>query len=153
VPVRISLGTPKFWPAAERLPAVAELMPPGWVLGEPNDERAERGYLAKLDRIGVDRILGRLDAIAAEHDGAALALACYEADPRACHRSWAAKWLLEQIGIAVPEIEARSTVGPPAAANGQMSKIRPGPGRILAATPDDPAQLSLDLDPISKENP
>jgi len=104
VPVRISKGVPKFWPAAERFPAVEELMPPGWVLGERDDAKALRGYRGALDRIGIDRILARLDAIAAERDGASLALVCFEADPRACHRSWAAAWLREQTGVAVPEV-------------------------------------------------
>jgi hypothetical protein len=102
-PVRTSKGVPKFWPAAERFPAVDELMPDGWMLGCNDPGKAERGYSGKLHRIGIGPIVARLDAIADE-SGMPLALCCFEADPADCHRSWAAAWLHEQTGRIVPEI-------------------------------------------------
>jgi hypothetical protein len=103
-PVRISRGTPKFWPAAKAFPAVDELMPGGWMLSKSTDAaKAERGYRHKLHRIGLERIGARLDAIADEC-GLPLAIACFEPDPADCHRSWAAAWLREQTGLTVPEI-------------------------------------------------
>jgi hypothetical protein len=101
-PVRVSRGRPKFWLAA--FPAVEELMPPGWMFNSTDREKNERGYRHQLDRIGLERISARLDEIAAEHDGAPLALACFETDRGGCHRSWAASWLCEQTGVAVPEL-------------------------------------------------
>jgi hypothetical protein len=103
-PVRISRGEPKFWPAAARFPALDELMPDSWMLGCQDAGKVERGYRGKLGRIGLERIAGRLDAIAAECDGLPLALCCFEASREDCHRSWAAAWLYEQTGLAVPEI-------------------------------------------------
>jgi hypothetical protein len=102
-PVRTSRGVPKFWPAAERFPAVDELMPDGWMLGCDDAGKVERGYRGKLDRIGLERIAARLDAIAAECD-VPLALCCFEASREDCHRAWAAAWLREQTGLTVPEI-------------------------------------------------
>ncbi len=102
-PVRISRGKPKFWLAV--FPAVEELMPPGWMFNSTDREKNERGYRHQLDRIGLERISARLDEIAAEHEGAPLALCCFEAAPADCHRSWAASWLHEQTGEAVLEVE------------------------------------------------
>jgi hypothetical protein len=104
-PVRISRGKPKFWPQAAAFPAVEELFVPGWVLSEkPEHARAETAYRHQLDKIGLARIAARLDAIAAECGGLPLAVACFEADREDCHRAWAAEWLREQTGLAVPEI-------------------------------------------------
>jgi hypothetical protein len=69
IPVRISRGCPRFWPAAGRFPVVDELMPPGWVLGEKDDAKAEKGSRDKPHMIGVELIAARLDAIAAEYHG------------------------------------------------------------------------------------
>jgi hypothetical protein len=104
-PVRISKGLPKFWPQAAAFPAVDELIPDSWMLN-PNEDpgRVERGYVGKLDKIGLELIAARLDAIADECGGKALALCCFEADRADCHRSWAASWLHEQTGLVVPEI-------------------------------------------------
>jgi hypothetical protein len=106
--VRISRGKPKFWSAAERFPAVDELMPDGWMLSKSTDPaKAECAYRHKLTTIGLERIAARLDAIADECGGLPLCLCCFEADRADCHRSWAAAWLHEQTGLAVPEIGAK----------------------------------------------
>jgi hypothetical protein len=104
-PVRISKGLPRFWPQAAAFPAVEELVPDPWMLS-PNmgPGKVERGYRGKLDRIGLKPIAARLDAIAAECGGANLALCCFEPAVADCHRSWAADWLQQQTGLAVPEI-------------------------------------------------
>ncbi len=106
-PVRISRGTPKFWPQAATFPAVDELIPDGWMLSEKDLGKSERGYRGKLDRIGLERITARLDEIAAEC-GATLALACFEdlSKPgEQCHRRWFADWFANQPGgLVVPEI-------------------------------------------------
>lgn len=106
-PVRISLGVPKFWPAAERLPFIAELAPDGWMMSREG-EAFGAAYLAKLDRIGVDLIAERFEAITTVHAGA-LALMCFEdvLAGQGCHRRLFADWWLERTGEVVPEVGAR----------------------------------------------
>lgn len=101
-PVRISRGGPRFWPEAREFPAISELMPEGWVLGLRDDPFFE-AYREKLDRISVEAITAALDAI----PGGKLALACFEADPAACHRGprgFAGYWF-EKTGVRIEEWE------------------------------------------------
>lgn len=106
IPVRISNGLPRFWPDAETFPVCAELIPPKWIaFGDQDREKAKKGYLGKLDTIGIDRIAARLDEIAKQHGMMPLALLCYEQDPAECHRSWVADWFQEHTGVEVPEVE------------------------------------------------
>jgi hypothetical protein len=104
LPVRISLGKPKFWPLAATLPYVHELAPAG-LLGRdlPGDEFA-RLYVERLDRIGRRRIAGRVEAIHADY-GRPLALCCFEAVRADCHRDLAAEWLEAHGFGPVPEVE------------------------------------------------
>ena len=119
-PVRTSRGLPKFWPAAERFPAVDELMPDGWMLGSTDRGKNERAYRYKLGQIGLERIAARLDEIADECGGLPLCLCCFEAAASDCHRSWAAEWLHEQTGLVVPEIGWREgSIDGPDPATGQ----------------------------------
>jgi hypothetical protein len=83
-PVRISRGTPRFWPEADAFPAVDELMPDGWMFGIKDLEKFGRCYRRKLHTIGLPRLRALLDAIDA--DGRPLALACFETDSADCHR-------------------------------------------------------------------
>jgi hypothetical protein len=101
-PVRISLGRPKFWPQAEHFPFIAELAPDGWMLGLEG-EQYTRAYLAKLDKVGVETITARFEAITTNPD-VALALLCFEADRANCHRGLFARWWQERTGEVVPEI-------------------------------------------------
>jgi len=108
-PVRISLGAPKFWPAAKHFPACDELMIARWMMHSADHSRSERAYRHQLHRITLPRISARLDEIADEHDGLPLALCCFESDVTTCHRSWAATWLRDQTGVVVPEIGSLTT--------------------------------------------
>jgi hypothetical protein len=108
VPVRISLGTPKFWPLAASVPYVHELAPAG-LLGLPADEFTVR-YVDRLARIGAERIARRLDAIHADYCRP-LILCCFEADPRDCHRATAARWLEDRGFGPVPEVGERLRLG------------------------------------------
>jgi len=99
-PIRISLGIPKFWHAAEAFPAPTVLMPSGWMF-DLESAAFDVAYLTKLDRIGVDRIRARLATIPSAGN---LALACFEADPAHCHRGLLAAWWFKQTGEVVPEI-------------------------------------------------
>lgn len=100
-PVRISLGTPKFWPQAASFPAITGLMPDGWMFGMADDAEFEVAYLAKLDRIGVDVIRRRLDSLRRDKP---LALCCFEPHPADCHRGKAATWIQQNLGVPVPEL-------------------------------------------------
>jgi hypothetical protein len=126
-PVRISRGTPKFWPHAATCPAIDALMPDGWMFGIKDLEKFGRCYRRKLHTIGLPRLRALLDAI--DGDGRPLALACFEADPADCHRGplgfpgWWAKQTGEQVadlsvlrgrggtGALVYEIEPLSNGG------------------------------------------
>lgn len=104
VPVRISLGRPKFWPAGASAPYVAELAPAGLLRKPPLPwGEFERFYAQRLNAIGVDRIAARLEEVYSEY-GRPLALCCFEPWRCDCHREIAAAWL-EQHGIGpVPEL-------------------------------------------------
>ena len=77
-PVRISRGLPRFWPEAERFPAISELFPPGWVfaVAKTDPERADRGYRRGLHVLGVDRVRALLES--SRVDDRPLALCCFE---------------------------------------------------------------------------
>lgn len=110
-PVRISRGVPKFWPEAGDFPALDDLMPDGWMLTISDLERFGRAYRRKLHVLGFEAIRARLDDLAGEHDRP-LALACFEADCRTCHRGPTfgfAAWWLGQCGELVPEWEPPAT--------------------------------------------
>jgi hypothetical protein len=106
VPVRTSRGVPKFWPAAEGFPYVAELAPDGWMLSL-NVEQFRSAYLAKLDRIGLEAISDRLAAIETEQDST-LMLCCFEAARADCHRGLFADWWQDRTGRVVPEVGAEA---------------------------------------------
>jgi hypothetical protein len=101
VPVRISIGTPKWITGAEHFPAVTELMP--WGLMKLTGDEFDERYVARLDRVGPDRIADRLRSIGRDY-GTTLLLTCWEADPLGCHRSTAARWLEDRLDADVPEI-------------------------------------------------
>jgi hypothetical protein len=113
VPVRISRGLPKFWPAAEQFPAVESLMPDPWMFSIPEDdpERFGRAYRRKLHTIGLPAIQAELDRISGqnkEQKGGIwpLALACFEADPADCHRGplGFAGWWERKTGVVVTDL-------------------------------------------------
>jgi len=116
-PVRISRGAPKFWPAAAGFAAVDELMPDGWMMGVYTATAAKEGpqaamekfgrcYRRRLHTQGLTRIQARLDAIAEQHEGKPLALACFEDRVEDCHRgpSGFAGWYERKTGVRVPEL-------------------------------------------------
>lgn len=112
VPVRISLGVPKYWPGARDLASVPELAPPYRLLAANVDRSTfEAAYLEHLDRAGADLIEARLNAIAAwDGSGLPLRLLCFEnlTDPAVwCHRTMWAKWWHERTGEVVAELESQ----------------------------------------------
>lgn len=107
VPVRISLGGPRFIAGAARFPAIHELMPRGLFRV---DDRAEftRRFFARLDTIGVDVVQQRFDELHAAFGDRPLALCCFEdlTRPREwCHRrTWADYWR-QRTGAVVHDLQ------------------------------------------------
>jgi hypothetical protein len=104
VPVRITVGAPKFWWGA-KLADGRVLAPWGLMdLSIPTDECRQR-YVARLDA-RADRVVAKLAQIARQHPGERLVLCCFEdvAAGEECHRRWAAEWFEARYGIVVPEL-------------------------------------------------
>lgn len=109
-PVSISLTTPRWRPEAATWPRLWEATPRwAWFRAEPAE--FGRQYLAQLERYGFDRITRRLaqiarDAFAEPSDK--LCLICWETSDveRTCHRRLWARWMMEQAGEVVPELDA-----------------------------------------------
>lgn len=100
-PVRISLGLPRFWADAERLPYLRDLAPAG-VFGLEG-EAFDRAYVDRLDRIGVERIGLALDTIRQESGQPVVVLACFEKAGQPCHRRLFADYWMRKTGQLVPE--------------------------------------------------
>jgi hypothetical protein len=113
VAVGISRGTPRL-PVRYRYRRIRELEPDGWMLGLADDEKFERAYLRKLDRLGAERIEALLRTISEEEGGKDLALLCYERDPAECHRSMFSRWWRERTGEVVEELPGTGPTGPTA---------------------------------------
>ncbi len=107
LPVRTSVGKPRFWPEAAAFPLVKELAPWGLVR-IADEEEFTRRYRARLESIGVEAIRTRFDEIHATAPGRALVLLCFEklqAPGDWCHRRTWARWWLERTGEVIPELE------------------------------------------------
>jgi hypothetical protein len=84
MPVRTSVGIPRFWPAARAFPVAKLLTPFGLRKLKGDDFR--HAYLARLDQTGVDEIRAELAEIALTYGGKPCALLCFERRPSECHR-------------------------------------------------------------------
>jgi hypothetical protein len=113
VPVAISVGLPK-WPLGYRDPdtegslyeltVLRELAPYGLLQIEDDDEFTDK-YVGRLDGFGVEHIQRRIGEISDGHDGRGLVFLCFEPAGEFCHRNLFARWLEEQTGGHVPELE------------------------------------------------
>lgn len=101
VPVRISVGVPKFIEGADRFPLVRGLAPFGLLNTPPDHFRA--AYVARMEA-QVGRIVQDLNDVALDYAGSTLILCCFEIVPEQCHRSIAAQWLGEQFDVVIPEL-------------------------------------------------
>ncbi len=122
VPVRISIGFPRFRLSYQLTEKVPELMPTRAMLKMAIEPYREL-YLARLEEVGTEKLRAIFAAIAERHPGATgLVLLCFE-DIRKpgewCHRTMAGLWLQEHGFGAFQELEA---VPAPAAA-GQTSLV------------------------------
>ena len=101
--VRISMGTPK-WKIGYRIDGeLPDLMPFG--LKGRAFAFFQQGYLARLDKIGVEKIKSRLQQF--QSDNKDLVLLCYE-DIRKpgswCHRTMFAEWWRKMTGETIEEL-------------------------------------------------
>jgi hypothetical protein len=103
VPVGISIGEPK-WPLTYTPVYMKEAAP--WGLREiaDNDVFEER-YVARLDQLGIDLFRKRFEQISAANDGHGLVFLCFEKPGEFCHRRIFARWIEQQTGHLVPELE------------------------------------------------
>jgi integrase len=107
VPVRISLGGPRFIPGAAAFPAITELMPAGRLFSLHGAE-FDRRFRDRLDTIGVDAIQARFDELHAEHGGRPLVLCCFEDVTKpggACHRETFAAWWRDRTGAVILDLQ------------------------------------------------
>ncbi|MFJ9745731.1 ParB/RepB/Spo0J family partition protein [Streptomyces chartreusis] len=110
VPVRTTVGRPRFRLGYE-LTAHARTLTPTRDLLKIEDEAAyEAGYRALLGTRGADAIRTELEGIAAQHGNGRLVLLCFDRldKPNSwCHRTHAARWLGEHLDLDAPELGAR----------------------------------------------
>lgn len=111
LPVRTSVGVPRFIAGAYDWPYASLLAPLGGVLKIKDRDEYHTAYIARLESIGVDEIVGQLGAISDQWaDGRPLLLLCFEdlSMGEWCHRRMFAEWWLTQTGITVPETPPNS---------------------------------------------
>jgi len=108
VPVRISVGAPRFPLGYDLEEHIPELYPT-WAMLKMEPEQYDALFFAKLEKVGVERLRSISTAIAERHGGRRLVLLCYEdvlGKGQSCHRRGFAKWWLEKTGVEIREIDA-----------------------------------------------
>jgi hypothetical protein len=105
-PVRITVGSPRFWHNRAPLADGRRLAP--WGLMDPNmpEDECRQRYEARLDALG-DEVVTLLARLVTEYPGERLVLCCFE-DVHGgddCHRRWLAAWLEARYGLDVPELD------------------------------------------------
>lgn len=106
VPVRITLGAPRFKLPYRITHSVRELAPQRVYFSKPLSEFTT-AYRADLDACGVQRIADRLKQVAEAEGDHRLVLLCFEdlTDPRQwCHRRIFAAWWKDATGDEVREL-------------------------------------------------
>jgi hypothetical protein len=110
-PVRISLGKPRWIsPAqADRYPAIRLLMPIGLLGLDLDRDDFEARYIERIERYSTP-IAETLNAMLNRTDKPIL-MACFEdlmKPDQWCHRTMAARWIEQRLGLQVPEWEPES---------------------------------------------
>jgi hypothetical protein len=106
LPVRISLGKPRFWKGANELPYVSELMPHGDLFKIEDRGEFTEAFIVRLDRYGADRIRGRFAELGSSYRKP-LVLMCFELCEEPddwCHRQVFAEWWQARTGQHVSEV-------------------------------------------------
>jgi hypothetical protein len=110
VPVKTSIGRPKFPIPYELTEEVRRLMPWGLFGTNLSADEFTAGYVERLEKVGVVALLRQFDAIARRHGGARLVLLCFEDvlagknRARFCHRRVFADFWQAETGQDVPEL-------------------------------------------------
>jgi hypothetical protein len=105
VPVAITLGRPKF-PLRYTLEHEARRLAPWGLFDVKDPAEFTRRYRERLDRLDLDALVAKFEAISAQHGGRRLVLLCYE-DVHAgqlCHRRVFSDFWQERTGQRVPEM-------------------------------------------------
>ncbi|MFE7277238.1 hypothetical protein [Streptomyces sp. NPDC057623] len=113
VPVRITLGAPRFKLPYSLTHSVRELAPRRDYLSEP-EPAFTTAYRADLDQLGPERIAARLRQITEAERDHRLVLLCFEdlAKPGLwCHRRMFAAWWKEVTGDEVRELSPMDQQG------------------------------------------
>lgn len=106
VPVRITLGAPRFKLPYKLAHSVRELAPRRDYFSKPLPEFTT-AYRADLDRLGAARVAQLLEAIAEEEGDHRLVLLCFEDLTKPaewCHRRVFASWWRDVTGDVVREL-------------------------------------------------
>lgn len=103
LPVAISNGLPRFWAESTLLPWVRALQPHGLGRLMKDPAKFDEAYESRLHQLDPDLVLGRLLDISEANPGMALVMACFEADPKDCHRGTVAQWLYDTRELVVSE--------------------------------------------------
>ena len=107
--VGITVGRPKF-PLGYTIAAEINELKPTGLLHITDNAEFDRRFRARLDRIGVDALARRFEAIGARHGGERLVFLCFEKPGEHCHRRTWAEWWTERTGQPVPELKRGGTV-------------------------------------------
>ncbi len=143
-PVGISLGAPKFKLGYEVREQCYSLAPKGAMLHLPYDQY-KTAYMAKLDAIGRDRIIGMVQRMEARADEECkdLVLLCFE-DVRKpedwCHRTMFAEWWMKNTGEIIEEL---ADPNPPKAAAPKKAEKPKAAEKPAEPTDDIGEQMSL----------
>jgi hypothetical protein len=106
IPVRISLGAPRF-ATRYQIKGEAYLLMPSREMLHKARPQYEPEYLARLDSYGVEKIQSVLDKLAKSYGAKGLILLCFE-DLRKgewCHRTMFGEWWMKKTGQLVEELE------------------------------------------------
>jgi len=108
VPVRITLGAPRW-----RLPyqlggTIRMLAPTRDLFAQRGDPGFEERYIAQLEKTGVGTLAHAIDEVSEEHGGRGLVLLCFEDvsvhGESSCHRRMFARWWQSKTGQHVGEL-------------------------------------------------
>ena len=104
--VGISRGVPR-WHLPYRYTRLPALFPghellAGYRAEKITSEQYAPVYLQHLNTLGVEKVISLIES---KYDGRPLALVCWCAPSKFCHRHLLAQWLEEQCGFVIQELE------------------------------------------------
>jgi hypothetical protein len=106
IPVAASLGRPK-WPLRYTLEHEARRLAPWGLFDVKDPAEFTRRYRERLDRLDLDALVAKFEAISAQHGGRRVVLLCFEDLTKPgefCHRRVFADFWQERTGQPVPEL-------------------------------------------------